>query len=205
MRVLIDDAQSNIDADTVGEAIAAAAGLAEKSGRMIVEVIVDGVHWTETQITSAEFISRDAEEVQLLSDDPRRLVQQTFEDAGEALSRCDALQREAAELIQSNQMDQAMQRLGEAMDIWQSVQGAVEQGSALLNIELGALSVDGVEASAVLGQLNEQLLAVRDALKGSDPVGLSDTLLYVLPDVIELWRGLLDVLARTAAPDNEGA
>ena len=181
--------------------------MAEKHGRMIVEVIVDGTHWTETQITSESCISQSAEEVHLVSAEPRQLVQQTFEDAAEALNRCDALQCDAAELIQANQMDVAMQRLAEAMAIWQSVQAAVEKGSALLCIQLDSLlciqldslTVDGVGAGDAIRQLNEQLLAIRDALQGRDPVGLSDTLLYVLPDVIKLWRHLLGELARTAA------
>ena len=66
MRVLIDNSPCAVDADSVGEAVAAAASVAEKSGRMIVEVIVDGDHWTEAQITSASCASQSAEEVVLV-------------------------------------------------------------------------------------------------------------------------------------------
>ena len=53
MQVLLDDIPTDIAAQTVGEAIDAAADLADGRGRLIVDVSVDGTHWTQSELASA--------------------------------------------------------------------------------------------------------------------------------------------------------
>ena len=52
-----------------------------------------------------------------------------------------------------------------------------------------------VDVSALLGLNGHYLRDVR-ALLERDPIGLSDTLLYELPGIVEEWRSILDTLKR---------
>ena len=61
-------------------------------------------------------------------------------------------------------------------------------------IDLDELRVGDDSIHDILTRLSEHLRAVRSALETDDPVGLSDTLLYDMPEVVGEWRELLDVL-----------
>jgi hypothetical protein len=60
MRILLDDRDTTLHADTIATALQEAATLAERSGRMIVEVHVDGIAWGEEDLASAEHVARGA-------------------------------------------------------------------------------------------------------------------------------------------------
>ncbi len=124
MQVLLDENVCDVVAGTVAEAIAACATLAQAQGRLIVDVHVDGTRWSEQQLESSER-QATAEIVELTTADPSQLVLQTFDDATEALTDADELQHEAAELLQSDQRTICMDKLGEALSIWLTVQQAI--------------------------------------------------------------------------------
>jgi len=191
MQIYLDDQRCELGAESVGQAIAAVADLAEADGRMIVEVHVDGEHWTERELGSPDHANITAEEVRLVSADPVELVSRTFADADEALSAADGLQQEAAELIQADEQRKAMDRLGSALSIWVAVQQAVERGAQLMNVDLDDVRVSEVTAQKTIEDLAEHLRGMRSALEAEDPIQLSDTLRYELPEVVQQWRGLL--------------
>ena len=136
MRVLIDDHESGIEANTVAEAISAGASIAEDRGRLIVEVVVDGTRLSEQQLDAPQCLELAADEVVLASADRREVICQVFHDAAMALDQVDDLQREAAELIQQDEAGPAMERLAEALTIWSSVQQAVELGTRTAPVDL---------------------------------------------------------------------
>jgi hypothetical protein len=198
MRITLDEHPCDVHADSVEQAIAAAAALAETNGRMIVEVIVDGKALTQL---AGEELANTAREIHLTSADPVELVCQTFTDAGEALRDADRLQQSAAELIQSDRIPAAMEKLGEAFAIWSSVQQAVTMGAEVIGFDLEA-ELPGLQTTSLndaVEQLNTQLRVIEQALKTNDPVGLSDTLLYDLPQTVVVWRGLMESLRSRAA------
>ena len=197
MRVLLDETPCEIDATYVGEAIAAAAELAEGRGRIIVDVQVDGQSWGDAQLSDLARDRTEADDVQLTTADPRALVSQTLGDASEVLAGADQLQREAAELIEANAIPEAMEKLREALGTWDSVVLAITMGGQMLNLDLEAVEVDGVPTHLVIAGLKDRLRMVRSALQSHDPIGLSDTLLYELPEIIQSWRDLLEQLQRT--------
>jgi hypothetical protein len=204
MRVLLDDIEQNLAADSVGAAIAAAAELAERGGRMIVEVIVDGRPWSQQEIEQ-ERAGPDSE-VRLTSADPVELVSETLGDASFALADAAELQQAAGELLQAGQTAQAMDKLNKAVSIWLSVQQAVTMGAELMRIDLacfGGSAMAGPGPAAAVGNaveviasLNRQLQAMRAGLESGDTLALSDTLMYDLPPVVEQWQRLLDDLRR---------
>ncbi len=190
MRVLLDEVVCDVTPQSVAEAIAAGAALAQDRGRTIADVFVDGTRWTDDQLAGPESANA-AEEVLLVTSDPAELVSQTLADAAEALVDADTLQREAAELMQADQHVAAMDRLQQAIAIWQAVQQAVVKGSQLVHLDLEQIEVNGTTLRAAVDRLSERLRMIRSALAASDPVGLSDTLLYEMPEVVAEWRELL--------------
>ena len=200
MQILLDDIPCNVEARTVGEAIEGGAEVARDRGRLIVDVTVDGSHLSEADLTSAQQQTRSARIVRLVSADPVELVRQTLDDAREALAEADGLQREAAELLQSDERTVSMDKLGEAISIWLCVQEAVIKGTQLIGLDLDAECTDGEQdIPDAIHRLKERLNALRRALQDRDEIGLADTLLYEFPQVIEQWQKLLgDLQGRLA-------
>ena len=193
MQILLDDVPCDVPAATVGEAIAAAAELAGRQGRLIVDVTVDGTRWTEED-PAAE--GRAASVVALRSADPPELVRQAFADAEEALADAGTLQKEAAELLQSDRVVAAMDKLGGAMSIWLCVREAIVKGAALAELDLAAALPGGLGLDEAVQLLQDKLEGLRAALREADHVAVSDALLYEFPEVVARWRGLLQDLQK---------
>ena len=197
MRVILDDQPCNSAATSVAQAVADAAASVETRGRVIVEVLVDGTALTEEDLGSEELQSRDADEVAMVSADLKELVDGTLTHASEALVEADHLQRHAAERLQSDDRVAAMTSLNDALSIWLAVHEAVMKSAAALDIDVDRLPVRGQSMEKRIEHLNEHLQAIQSALRGDDPVALSDTLLYELPEVVNQWREVLDVMRST--------
>ena len=181
-------------AQTVGEAIATAAKLTQTQGRLIIDVIVDGLRWSEQQLDSAEQKGATAETIEFITAEPKELVLQTFEDAAEALADADALQKEAAQLLQSDQSIVCMDKLAEALSIWLTVQQAIVKGSQVVELQLDSISVNKIPITESIARLNENLQLLRSALQQDDQVAVADALLYEFPDIIKEWRSILEHL-----------
>ena len=194
MQILLDDNVCDVAADTVEGAITACADLVEAQGRMIVDVHVDGARWSEEELGSTENQRTTAQVVELTSADPTQLVLQTLQDAAEALTNADELQQEAAQLLQSDQRTICMDKMGEALSIWLSVQQAIVKGSQVIGLQLDEVTVDGTPIITSIVQLNEQLQMLRTALEQDDQIALADALLYEFPDVVREWQGILEHL-----------
>ena len=194
MQILLDENVCDVAADTVEEAIAVCADLVEAQGRMIVDVHVDGARWSEEELASTENQNTTAQVVELTSADPAQLVLQTFQDAAEALTNADELQQEAAQLLQSDQRTICMDKMGEALSIWLSVQQAIVKGSQVIGLQLDEVTVDGTPIVTSIVQLNEQLRMLRTALEQDDQIALADSLLYEFPDIVREWQGILEHL-----------
>ncbi len=202
MQILIDDLPCDVDANTVGEAIEGAADIARDRGRLIVDVTVDGARWTEADLASTRRHAQTAHVVRFSSAEPIELVRHTFADAVDALTEADALQREAAELLQSDKGTVAMDKLGEAVSIWLSVQEAIVSGTQLVGLELETVTIGGKPLPEAIARLSDHLNAIRTGLKQSNVIELADTLLYEFPPIVEEWRRLLaELQQRIAAPD----
>ena len=200
MQILIDDLPCEMDANTVGEAIEGAADLARDRGRLIVDVTVDGARWTQAELASTQRHAQSAQVVRFSSAEPTELVRQTFEDAADALTEADELQREAAELLQSDKGTVAMDKLGEAVSTWLGVQEAIVSGTQLIGLDLETVTVGGKPLPEAVRRLADRLNAVRSGLKESNAIELADTLLYEFPPIVEEWRRLLSELQERIAP-----
>jgi hypothetical protein len=140
-------------------------------------------------------------DIRLTTADPTELVCTTFAEAADALNDADELHREAAELIQADQSRKAMEKLCDALSIWVAVQEAVQKGAALIQVDLDDLKICETTAQQSVERLAVQLQEMKQAVETEDPVHLSDTLMYELPDVVQQWRAMLRELQFRAKGD----
>ena len=208
MRITLDQRDYDMNAGSVAEAIAACATVAEKEGRMIVEVVVDGVRWTNEQLETPDLVNESASEVELTSADPRSLLNEMFSDAADALDGAAAIQAQAAELLQVGERAAGLSKLHEALHVWTAVQQCVAQSAQLLDPPLEEMVVDGTPVTEIFHRLEVQLRSIFGHIDGEDMAALADSLLYELPSVQADWRALLGDLQRrtsdsAAAGDEE--
>ena len=82
------------------------------------------------------------------------------------------LQQEAAELLQSDQGTVSMDKLGDAMSIWSSVQEAIVKGTQLIGLDLDSVTVGETPITDSIVRLNQRLEVVGTALRqgGDRPI-----------------------------------
>jgi hypothetical protein len=189
MRLVLDDCPCETTACSVREAVDAAAALAAKGGRRIVEIHVDGRRCSPQELDSA--VDGTGAEVRVTSVAPREFVGEVLSDAARALTEADMAQRAAAEALQAGDRPAAMTRLDRALGLWRSVHDAVVDGCRFAGIRLDADAADGALARSDIALLRRHLQSAREALQRDDPSALADTLLYDLPAAVERWQAML--------------
>lgn len=195
MRILLDQHETNLKADTVGVALREAATLAERAGRMIVEIEVDGIAWCEEDLASPEHAGRCADEVRLVTAHPAELLRDTLVHATEAVLNADEIQRNAAKLLQSDRGTEGFHKLLEALAIWGSVQTAVSRGLTLGVVSREDLGREGIDLDGAIQALDTRLRALREAMKTDDPTAVSDCLLYEFPATAKRFAQVLASMA----------
>ncbi|MEE2895665.1 MAG: hypothetical protein VX726_07970 [Planctomycetota bacterium] len=195
MRVLIDDSPCDTEATTIGEAVAAAAEAAERAGRLVCEVLVDGALLSEEELQQSATLARAASEVQLVTTTMDALLKDVFVPAAEALSETAVAQQEAAELIQSGRIAEGMNSLRGVMETWVSIREAVEKGLVLADLEAEDLVVDGIALPEAIGRLGVRLGGLKSAIANEDVSATCDCLLYDLPESTREWTTVLHGLA----------
>ena len=190
MRVVLDDSPCAVEAGSISAALRNAAGEADRAGRVIVDVFIDGHRCSADDLDRLD-LQTVVNELRLVSADPSEIVRAALESAETALSDADALQREAAELLQADESVEAFSRLTGAVSLWTSVRQAVSDGCALIDLDLGAVHVGEKPATAIIGLLTDHLRELKASLESLDVVRLADILLYEMPAVIGEWHDLL--------------
>jgi hypothetical protein len=184
---------------TIAAALHAARCSAESRGRVVVEVAVDGRTLDGLALAAPPDTASPTAELRCRSADPRALVAASFRDAAEGLLDAITDQDAAADAIARGRFDLAMPRLTAAVAAWTTARQVLDQGAALLAIDLNILTValDGAEtpvARAVAG-LAAALTELRRCLTAQDWCGLGDVLAYDLCDQGEVWRRTFTALA----------
>mgnify|MGYP006300455585 CR=1 FL=1 len=195
MDIFLDHDRFDTDATTLGGVIAAARDRLSQSGRMIVEVRLDGNTVPSDELESHHDQPIDAEEVQLITAEPFELARQSLLDVKEALAGVRDDQQKAAELLQSDQPADALNAIREALQVWQQAQQTVLQAGRLIGLDLDHTQVEGQPIPEIVDHLAEQLKTVRDQLLANDWIGLADTLAYELDEAIGTWSAMIDELS----------
>ena len=191
MPIFLDDQRVDLDGDDLGQVLAAAGSVLGDSGRIVVEVSLNGqtIGGSEIEARGNEAVGDG--ELRLYSANPHDLARSTLEALMDQLDRAVGHQNEAAELIHRDEQQPAMVALGQAIDIWQQTYAAVMQTAGVLALDVQGLCVGDRAATDVLGDLAGQLGALRDAIAGADSVAVADALAYEWPQMAADWKQLL--------------
>ncbi len=196
MRILLDENPCEITAGTVGEAIAIAAEAAEKAGRLVVEVRVDGAMLTDEELQTAARLEDPAEEVHMLTTTMETLLRDTFLQASETLAAAEREQQAAAEAMQGGRAAEGMASLMQSLEGWSGIRDAVVQGLSLAEIPTEDVEFEGIRLADAIVDLQKRLGLLKDAMVAEDVSATCDCLLYELPASTTAWRTLLDGLHR---------
>ncbi len=194
MPIYLDDQPVQLSGVDLASVLDSAADHLRASGRIVVEVTLDGEPLVDEQLESRRHDAVADGELRLYSANPRDLSRTTLEAV---LGRLDAVaqrQREAADLISSDQQNEAMTALTQAIEGWQQSQQVVIQTASLTATDLSTLDIDGASAQEVIEQVITMLQVVRDTIEARDMIGLADTLAYEGPALIKQWQKLVTAL-----------
>lgn len=195
MRVILDNETCSIEAQNLGEALAAASHLAEDQGRLVVEVLVDGNPLTDAQLREDSVLEDSVSEIQLKTTTAAQLLFETFSDASEAILDTQKVQQSAAELIQSSQSEQGMRALGVALASWGEIHEAMVKGLLLAGEDPETMTIGDSSFMDASKALQKQLSELRTAIEAQDASAMCDCLLYEFPPVCESWANMLRLLA----------
>ena len=196
MRILLDDELLMGIYTDLAQALEAGREQAAAQGRMIAEVFFDGRLVEEEELVrycNGEDAC-EAEEIRLQTVNPSTLVRDTLSQAAEALQRVVDLQAQVGEMLQTGDMNQAVSRISEPLELWGKVHQAIVQCGLLMQLDMQEFTVDGVPAVKIVNSLAEHLRQVRDALVNHDEVALADELSYELADEAQRWQKLMSAM-----------
>lgn len=194
MDVFIDNDPAQLAGASLGDLIASARAQLETTGRIIVEVRVDGRTLSAEEFDALTDTPPAAEEVQFITADPYSLATVTLGEVRDALTTARQAQQQAAELLQSDNAAQAMDHIRHALAVWQQAQQALLQSAQLLDVPLDDLTVADRPMAELVDELGELLNQVREQLTAGDFLGLADTLAYPLTDALDTWSALIDAM-----------
>lgn len=196
MQVYIDSDPFQTQAKTLGSVVAAAREHLSKLGqqKMIVEVRLDGQTVPSRELDQLHDQPIEAQELALITANPMELARQTMLDVIEALVATRDHQKQAADLLRSDNPGDALEYVREALTVWSQVQQSVLQSVRLLGLPLDEQKVGEQDAIEMVQLLAEQLRAVREQLVASDWLGLADTLEYELEEQAANWTQLINQL-----------
>lgn len=208
MRVYLDEKPLAVPGDSLATAIRAAGDEAERAGRVVIEVKLDGRLLDDAALDAAPTVNvATASEVRFTSTDPGALAHSSLMDAADLLEGVRPEQRAAAAAMAAGDFETAMAGLGRSIEVWDTVRRVVDGTAALLRWNLAEVMVPDatpggapVAAAALIDRLAALLDRVRAALSGQDWSALGDALEFDLDGEAETWGQALRGLARRARP-----
>jgi hypothetical protein len=199
MRVRVDEIVLPQNPADVAEAIELGREYVSQRERVIIEVKLDGRTLGDDELERSFAVS-DVTECQLISADPRELVEMSLLDAASAIENNRARQVKAAELLQAGNLDEAMNELADVVDVWNAVCQVAEQGPALagldpMGIELKLMGGKQVTLESAVRELSSCLSELKGALGLQDWSAAADLLMADLDERAEQWGEVLEKLA----------
>jgi hypothetical protein len=156
------------------------------SGRVVVEVKVDGQAITGPALDEDQ-PTASTSDIRVYSAKPSELVVGILEDVRTQLSASQEMQQKAAEHLQQDDPAMAMGLVKESINGWLQAQQAVGQSAQLLQLDLEAIKVDDQPVIERMNELIASLNELKDILGAGDFVALADALQYEWPEITERW------------------
>lgn len=192
MAIYLDGQPIELAGSDVGAVLNAARAKLAESGRVIVEVEIDGNRLVDADLDEQQHTAVDGHDLRLTTADPGELAADTLAQVRTRLDDLRQIQADAAELFQQDKTGDAVQKVAQAMGIWQQAQQAVLHSAVLTQIELDDRTVDDQPVNDTINLLADQLRELRDALTNGDTVTAADALAFEWPDTIDRWQALVD-------------
>jgi hypothetical protein len=191
MDIYLDHDPFDTEAATLGDILQAAGERLQPTGRIVVEIRLDGEAIPEDQLDDLAARPPQGQELQLITADPIELCTMTLTQVKSALEHNRSIARHAAELLSADEPGQAMDLIRQCLTVWQQAEQAVRTSAQVAGVSLDEITIDGAEP---IPDLARKLQQVREQLQSSDWVGLSDTLAFELDDSVNQWTQLIDAL-----------
>ena len=205
MAIFLDDKPAELGGSDLAQVLSSVRSHLASTGRMVVEVKRDGQCLVGDDLERAQSDSAAEGEWRLYTADTRDLARSTLEAMLSQLDQARQYQLEAADKLNEDQQEEAMQLIAQAIGIWQQTQQAVSHCVSLIGIDLTQLSVNDAPASSVVESLVDQLTAMRDAIVAGDTVNLADSLAYEWPHTADRWQKILDAIVEKIDEDHADA
>ena len=132
MPVYLDDETVRLDGKNLGGILTAAQRRIDSSGRVIVEVQLDGRSLVGDELVTKQQESIADGELRLYTADPKILSIGVLEQARLALDQARQCQENAAERFQQDQPVEAMEQITLALDIWQQTRDHAGEDAMLV-------------------------------------------------------------------------
>ncbi|HAW94915.1 MAG: hypothetical protein CMJ33_06250 [Phycisphaerae bacterium] len=202
MRILIDGQDSGLSAETIPEALKQGMDAVDSTGRIVVEIALDGSPLDAEQLESGAYETSAAETLSLMSLAPNELLLATFELGRNAIDAAQKHFHSAAEMIQAGDDAGAMNELHEGIELWCTIDQTVFREAVPKIAELGGdQTPDGLERH--VGELKDALESIKSAIESSDFAGLSDALMYEFPETSAGWSTFLGNCSQVVAGQSE--
>ncbi len=193
MKLIIDGQTAADGVEGVSQAIDLARDRAAEQGRLIIEIKADG-RPAGTLLDSPPEDTAGVGEIDVVTADRSAFLSETLYDAKDALGRVRVDQKQAANMIDQGQVNDATASLGPVMEGWQAVRTVVDQAATLLGVDLHVFVVDGTPAAETVSGFASDLVELRNAVTNEDWSALGDVLAFDLEERAQGWDALLDGL-----------
>ncbi|MEC9372647.1 MAG: hypothetical protein VYC34_02340 [Planctomycetota bacterium] len=204
MKVFLDEQAVECGGGTLAIALDAGAAAARSRGRLIIEAQADGKAIPQEHLDEPPGEDPYAEEIRLVSVDPRAFLRTTLLDAVDALEQTRGDQKRAAELIQTGEAREALSTLSEILNTWQAVRRVLEDASALIGVAPEAALQHGApDDQTTIESLFKSLDELRRSLAEQDWTATADALEFDLDEQAARWQTSLRSLAEAVAEGGE--
>ena len=199
----IDDQPATLPATSMRELLAAVSESLAPSGRVVVEVKVDGESITGPALDDDQPTDQ-ASDIRVYSAKPSDLVVGILEEVRSGLAAASEMQQKAADHLQQDEPAQAMDLVKESINAWLQAQQAVGQSAQLLQLDLQAIQVEGQSVIERMNELIASLNELKDIVVANDFVALADALQYEWPDITDRWDGAINAIIKHVEGANAG-
>ncbi|MBX2851699.1 MAG: hypothetical protein KTR15_08145 [Phycisphaeraceae bacterium] len=195
MPIHIDDQPSTLSANSMRELLAAVRDELAPSGRVVVEVRVDGQPITGPELDDDQ-PTQTTSDIRVYSAKPSDLVVGILEDVRTQLAASQQMQQQAADLLQQDDPAEAMGLVKESINAWLQAQQAVGQSAQLLQLDLQEIKVEGQPVIERMTELIASLTELKDIVVANDFVTLADALQYEWPEITDRWDAAIGAIVK---------
>ncbi len=198
MQIWIDNTQLQ-DITNLDDALEHARLHAEGSGRLIVDILVDGNPATDAFFDSEPGDHPPIKELRFTTAHTQSLVAETIDTAIESIELLRADQIAGAKQLREGELDDAMETLRAIMKGWQAMRDIVDQITQITNLDIATLKAGDHLGSEIVEMFVKTLSEVRETLQSEDWSSLGDVIEYDLEELAAKWTPLLSALKTSTA------